>query len=201
MIDSAFHLHFFVHLVFIPELRVLFIFRFVLSRTFLSTCLYILLLLILLRQILLFYLFYWFYHTKNKFEVEVWGLEVLGQGVWVEDIREVLSSKGVEGFVGENEYFAADVELWKPVKVDEGVEVICCQGLEYVGDLFWTYWSLPRSMLGNPDRTPLQYPKREVINAWVTISATKSEREGSCCFQIKEGGFDRFEKESPGRQL
>lgn len=82
---------------------------------------------------------------ENGEQASFRGLEVMGWGVWMEKVRAVLGGKGMEGFVGEED-FVVDVRLdWEPVKVNEGWGDVL-PGLA-AGE-FWTYWSLSRVLLG-----------------------------------------------------
>lgn len=57
----------------------------------------------------------------------------------------------------------------------------CCQGLVLMRTLvaeLWTYWSQSRALLGTPDRTPLQEPKPEVMEAQIRVSAMKAGSDG-----------------------
>jgi len=57
---------------------------------------------------------------------------------------------------------------------------VCCPGLVQVRTLAAesTYWSLSRALLGgyDPRQDSLQSSRQEVMKAWVSFSATKSER-------------------------
>lgn len=61
------------------------------------------------------------------------------------------------------------------------VGVMWCFGFVWLRILaaeYCTYWSLSRVLLGTLNMTPLQYPRQEVLNACMRVSATESASEG-----------------------
>lgn len=87
---------------------------------------------------------------------------------------EVLWGMGQEGFKGEEQKFANDIQILTGSRCRRlRVGGMCCQGLVQLRILaakFCGYWSLSRALNGTPNRTPLQWSSWEVLKSWIKIS-------------------------------
>lgn len=86
-------------------------------------------------------------------------------------------SKGMERFTGEEEDCVRDQRLYsEPVKLSKGWGDVL-PGLSLAA-VSCTYYSLSRALLRRPNRMPLQWFRREGMEAWTRVSVTELEREG-----------------------